>query len=471
MKSLPFHKESEQALLGCLLNSEYSSETWVEISLMLSANDFYMPAHKVLFEAVDFLDKKGSKVDAVTVADYLNKDKQLEKIGGVNYLKELIDQITSPSYMISYAKIIKEKSQMRKVISIFQEGVNKTYEQDFSDFGDFINDLEGKFYELHSPDKEASLQKMSSFLSETIDRLEALSEQKSKIIGVPTGFLELDDKTSGLHPGELSIIAARPSMGKTALGLNIALHASLKENKKVAFFSVEMSKETIMFRLLSLLTKVPLSNLRSGNLNEQQWSQLMSFTDQLEKCPLFINDMSGVSPYDIRSQARHMKIKTGLDLIIVDYLQMMSLKGRTESREREVSEMSRTLKSIAKELKVPVVSLAQLNRGVESRSNRRPLLSDLRESGSIEQDSDVIMLMYRDGYYNSNTPEPDVTEIIIGKQRNGPTGLIKLKWKPQFGAFEDYVDDQIDPKPPIPESPFETRPSSSDLENFAPESP
>jgi replicative DNA helicase len=275
---------------------------------------------------------------------------------------------------------------------------------------------------------------------------------------VSTGFQELDELTAGLHPGELIILAARPSMGKTALSLNMAVNAALNDKKKVAYFSVEMGKEQVMIRALASSARIRLGDLRIGKIDDQAWPRLINTAAALSETGLFIDDTSGISPFEIRAKARRMKAKYGLDMIIIDYLQLMSMKTKMESREREVSEISKLLKSIAKELQVPVIALAQLNRGVEGRSDRRPMLSDLRESGSIEQDADVIMMIYREDYYDRDNPEiKGLAEVIIGKQRNGPVDTVKLRWKPEFGIFENLIRGPDAPMPDAPPPPTPIR--------------
>jgi replicative DNA helicase len=294
----------------------------------------------------------------------------------------------------------------------------------------------------------------SQLVKISLERLEFLYANKGDVTGVASGFFDLDKLTSGFQPGELVIVAARPSMGKTAFSLNLAMSAALREKKSVAYFSVEMGKEQLMTRMLASEGMIPLSQLRSGNIDENSWSKLINAAAKLSEAPIFIDDTSAISPFDIRAKARRLKAKGGLDLIIVDYLQLMSMKQKVESREREVSEISKLLKGLARELKIPVIALAQLNRGVEGRSDRRPLLSDLRESGSIEQDADVIMMLYREEYYDRDTPEiKGLAEVIIGKQRNGPTGTVKLRWRPEFGLFENNIESNNHPLPPNPTRP------------------
>ena len=311
--------------------------------------------------------------------------------------------------------------------------------QNFSKLDTFMDSLEKHLFQLTDSFQTQDMVTINSIIQDNLLQLEELYHKKLSVTGISSSFTELDHLTSGFQAGELTIIAARPSMGKTALSLNMALNASLN-GKRVAFFSIEMSKEQVLKRLLSLTGKIPLSNLRTGQMSSEDWDRLVQAASQLSETQFFIDDSSAISPFEIRSRARRLKARHGLDLLIVDYLQLMRLKTPIESREREVSEISKLLKSMAKELSLPVIALSQLNRGVEGRTNRRPLLSDLRESGSIEQDADVIMMLYRDEYYNTNSDKRGEAELILNKQRNGPTGIVNLNWNPIYGVFENSID-------------------------------
>jgi replicative DNA helicase len=392
---------------------------------------------------------------------------ELEAVGGAAYLAEMSDQTPSTANIASYAKIVQEKSLLRKVISSSQEFVDKAYTQEFENVDAFLDSLEARVFQLTESKTVNGLTDASELVKVSLEKIESLYGNQMTVTGVPSGFNELDDLTAGFHPGELVIVAARPSMGKTAFSLNVALHAVLREKKKVAYFSVEMGKESVMVRMLASAAKIRLGDLRIGKIDDQAWPRLINTAASLSETGLFIDDTSGISPFEIRAKARRMKAKYGLDMIMIDYLQLMSMKNRMESREREVSEISKLLKSISKELAVPVIALAQLNRGVEGRSDRRPMLSDLRESGSIEQDADVIMMLYREDYYDRENPQiKGVAEIIIAKQRNGPTDTVKLRWMPEFGIFDNLVRG---PESPMPDSPKPTpiRRGGKPL-NFAP---
>ncbi|MGZ3722065.1 MAG: replicative DNA helicase, partial [Bdellovibrionales bacterium] len=389
--------------------------------------------------------------DLVTASNLLTEKGELESLGGPAYLAEMIDQTPSTANIATYAKIVQEKSLLRQVISSSQEFLDQAYGSAFENMDSFLDSMEARVFQLAESKTTNGLTDATELVKASLEKIESLFASQMSVTGVGSGFMELDELTAGFHPGELTILAARPSMGKTALSLNIALHAALRDKKKVAYFSVEMGKEQVMIRMLASSAKIRLSDLRIGKIDDQAWPRLINTAAALSETGLFIDDTSGISPFDIRAKARRMKAKYGLDMIIIDYLQLMAMKGKMESREREVSEISKLLKSIAKELQVPVIALAQLNRGVEGRSDRRPMLSDLRESGSIEQDADVIMMIYRGDYYDRDNPEiKGIAEIIIAKQRNGPTDTVKLRWIPDYGIFENLIRG---PDAPMPDAP------------------
>jgi replicative DNA helicase len=442
----PQNITAEQSVLGGLMLEQ---EAWDQVSDLLTENDFYKPTHRIIYTAVRDLNRRGQPTDLVTISNYLMQTNQLDQIGGPTYLAEMMDQTPSIVNIKSYANIVREKSVLRKVITASNQFVEKAYSQDFADIDSFLNEVEGSIFQIAETQTTSDLVDASQLVKLSIDRLEELYATKGDITGVASGFFDLDKMTAGFQPGELIIIAARPSMGKTAFSLNVAMSAALRDKKSVAYFSVEMGKEQVMMRMLASEARISLSQLRSGNIDEYAWPKLINTAAKVSEAPIFIDDTSGISPFDIRAKARRMKARHGLDLIVVDYLQLMSMKQKVESREREVSEISKMLKGLARELKIPVIALAQLNRGVEGRSDRRPMLSDLRESGSIEQDADVIMMLYREDYYDRDTPEiKGLAEVIIGKQRNGPTGTVKVRWRPEYGLFENNIENS--PMPPLP---------------------
>jgi len=433
---LPSHLEAERAILGILLMGE--EEDWDEVASYLKEEDFFQPAHKTIFSHIQKIYKTGQSADPVTVGNSLKASENLEQVGGTSYLSDLINQLTSKANIKAYADITIEKSMLRQVIKKSEEFIQKAYKADYSKIEHFIDYLEQEIFQLGDSRQKTELVPLSHLVSESLNKLEDLYRKKISLTGLSSSFPALDNLTSGFQPSELVILAARPSMGKTAFSLNVALHNALKEKKKVAFFSLEMSKEAVLMRLFSSLAKINLSKIMSGQIEENRWSELINVAAHLSKVDFYIDDSSPISPYEIRSKARRLKARKGLDLIVVDYLQLMQLPEKSETREREVSEMSRLLKSFAKELQIPILTLSQLNRGVEARGNRRPILSDLRESGAIEQDADLIMMLYRESYYEESA-EKDLAEVIISKQRNGPTGTVELKWIPEYGTFENLI--------------------------------
>ena len=447
-ESLPFNLDAEQSLLGVLLLE--GEEAWDDVAPLINENDFFQPAHKTIFSQIKKLYQKGQVSDLVTVGNSLKQDATLEQVGGIAYLSEIAEKITSTANVKAYAQIIKEKSLLRKIIQKSKDFIQKSYKEDYIKIEHFLDYLESEVFKLGEERTNSDLVPMNSLIESGLKKLEDLYRKKISVTGLSSSFQALDSLTSGFQPSELLILAARPSMGKTSLALNFALHSALSK-KKVAFFSLEMSREQVLIRLLSSLAKVNLSQLVNGQVSDHHWSEIISAAATLSESGLYVDDSSPLSPYEIRAKARRLKSKEDLDLIIIDYLQLMNLPEKRESREREVSEISRLLKSLAKELKIPVIALSQLNRGVESRSVKRPILSDLRESGSIEQDADVIMMLYREDYYNDErTGQTGVADLIINKQRNGPTGTIQLRWLPEYSTFEDNIE-RMDQKIPLPE--------------------
>lgn len=462
----PQNIDAEKSVLGGLLLEQ---EAWDEISDLLGEDDFYKPSHRKIYGAIKELHRREMPSDLVTVSNLLMEKGDLDTIGGASYLAEMIDQTPSAANIVSYAKIVHEKALLRKVISTSQDFISKAFEGDFETMDSFMDTVEAKIFQLTEATAQGGLVDASSLVKTSLEQLEALYGKQLTVTGIPSGFAELDELTSGFQPGELIIIAARPSMGKTAFSLNLALHAAMKEKKKIAYFSVEMGKESVMVRLLANAAKIRMGDLRTGRIDDQAWPRLINTAASLSETGLFIDDTAGISPFEIRAKARRMKAKHGLDMIMIDYLQLMGMKQKMESREREVSEISKLLKSIAKELQVPVIALAQLNRGVEGRSDRRPMLSDLRESGSIEQDADVIGMLYREDYYDRDNPEvKGIAEVIIAKQRNGPTDIVKLRWVPEFGIFENLIRGPEAPMPTTPPPQQGGRSEGRRPLNFAP---
>lgn len=444
----PQNIEAEQAIIGAVL---LDPEAWDQVSDVIISEDFFRPAHQKIYESIADLHKRGMQVDLITVSNDLSVKGEMDGVGGPTYLVDVVEKTISSANVTAYAKIVREKSLLRKLITVQTQTIERAYSEEYEDVESFIDEAEAKLFALSETRQASGLVAAKEILKSTVIKIEELYKKKSDITGVATGFTFLDKMTSGLQPGELTIIAARPSMGKTAFSLNVVQYAALRQKKKIAYFSIEMPKDQVMMRLLASEAKINLKEIITGKIGENAWPKLINAAGHFGDSGLYIDDSSELSPYDVRARARRLKAQFGLDCIMIDYLQLMKLKQKVESREREVSEISKTLKAIAKELSIPVVALAQLNRSVESRSDRRPMLSDLRESGSIEQDADVIMMLYRDDYYEKDDPgKAGNAEVIIGKQRNGPTGSVKLKWESEFGRFKDA---EFEPQSPVPQPP------------------
>ncbi len=458
----PQSLEAEYSVLGGLM---LEREAYDQVADLVNSSDFYKPSHQSIFQAISDLHMKAQPVDLVTVTNLLQSRNELDVIGGPEYLLTLVDKVVSAANIDSHAKIIREKSLLRRLISTSTGLIEKSYGTDYADVQSLIDYAESEILKVGEQNVSSGLVGSMDIVKSAVEKIEDLYRRKADVTGVPTGFIELDRITSGLHAGELIIIAARPSMGKTALSLNIASHMALRAKKTVAYFSVEMGKESVMMRLLASEAKINMGEIRNGRIQDSSWPKLIQSAGAISEAPLFIDDTSGISPFEIRARCRRLKATHGLDCIMIDYLQLMDLKMKVESRERAVSEISKGLKAIAKEMKIPVIALAQLNRGVEGRSDRRPMLSDLRESGSIEQDADVIMMLYRDDYYDKDDPDKaGHAEIIIGKQRNGPTGTVKLQFDAKYNRFRDADAGVVSPLPP-PQAP---PPMPGKPRNFAP---
>lgn len=459
----PQNLEAEQSILGGLMLDANALD---QVEDLISTDDFYKPAHQRIFSVIKELHHKNEKADLLTVSNLLDSRQEMENVGGAAYLATLLEKTISAANIQAYAKIVKEKSILRRLIEASVGIVDKAYTAEYEDIETFVDQAEADIFKIAENKSTQGLVGAWSIVESSIKRIEELYKRKEDITGLSTGFMGLDSQTAGMHPGELTIIAARPSMGKTAFSLNIAGHVALRLKKTVAYFSIEMGKDSVMTRMLAGEAKVNMSELRSGKIKDDSWPRLIAAAGSLSEAPLFIDDTAGISPFEIRARARRLKAQYGLDLIMIDYLQMMSLKQRVDSREREVAEISKSLKGIAKELQIPIIALAQLNRGVDSRGDRRPMLSDLRESGSIEQDADVVMMLYRDDYYDKEDPDKaGHAEVIIGKQRNGPTGTVKLRFDAKTNRFRD-AEPESSVAPMMP--PQAAPPIMGKPRNFAP---
>ncbi len=433
----PQNVEAEQSILGSILLENGSINAALEI---INKDDFYNEAHRKIFSVIVELSDRNEPVDLITLSNAL-KDKQLlDSVGGTAYLASLVDNVPSAANVANYAKIVKEKAILRGLIGSATEIINSCYETG-SDVDQVLDKAEHSIFEISENKVRPSFYPIKDIVRESFRAIEDLFTRKELITGVATGFDRIDDMTSGLQNSDLIIIAGRPSMGKTAFALNIAQHAALETQTPVAIFSLEMSKEQLAFRMLASEAKVDSQRLRKGFLGETDWPKLTTAAGRLSEAPLYIDDTPAISVLEMKAKSRRLKADQGLGLVVVDYIQLMRAGGYTNSREQEISEISRSLKALAKELKVPVIALSQLNRKVEDRPNRRPQMADLRESGAIEQDADVIAFIYRDEVYNKSDDNPDkgVAEIIIGKQRNGPTGAVKLAFLDKFTTFENLA--------------------------------
>ena len=433
----PQNLEAEQSILGSILLENSAINSALEI---LTKNEFYSEAHRKIFSVIIELSEKNEPVDLITLSNALKDRNYLDSVGGTTYLASLVDNVPSAANIANYAKIVKEKAILRGLIGSATEIITNCYETG-TDVEQILDKAEHSIFEISENKVRPSFYPIRDIVKESFRSIEDLYSRKELITGVPTGFEKIDDLTSGLQKSDLIIIAGRPSMGKTAFALNIAQFASLESQIPVAIFSLEMSKEQLAFRLLASEAKVDSQRLRKGFLGETDWPKLTTAAGRLSEAPLFIDDTPAITVLEMKAKSRRLKADAGLGLIVVDYIQLMRGGSYRDSREQEISEISRSLKGLAKELRVPVIALSQLNRKVEDRTNRRPQMADLRESGAIEQDADVIAFIYRDEVYNKSddNPEKGIAEIIIGKQRNGPTGTIKLAFLEKFTSFENLA--------------------------------
>jgi replicative DNA helicase len=430
IRSMPQNLEAEQSVLGSMLIDKTAIAQAAEV---LNAEDFYRDSHKVIFNAIRDLYQKDVPVDMITLIDYLRSTENLEDAGGITYITEISNSIPSTANLLSYIQIVEDKSILRKLIRSSTEIIETSYNK--QDNVESVIDLaEKKIFNLAEKKNTSDFEPMNAVLERGFLEIERLFNNKGETTGVPSGFKDLDDKTSGFQKGDMVLIAARPSMGKTTFVLNLAQHAALRSGKKVAIFSLEMSKEQLAYKLLCAEANVDMLKLRTGNLDDKDWENIARASGPLAAAKIFIDDTAGVSVMEMRSKCRRLKMEHGIDMIIIDYLQLMS-GSNPENRQQEVSEISRSIKAIAKEMQCPVLALSQLSRAPEQRADHRPMLSDLRESGSIEQDADIVMFLYRDEYYNKETEDKNMAECIIAKQRNGPVGTVKLAWLGQYSKF------------------------------------
>ena len=434
----PQNIEAEQSVLGAMLIEKEAIPKVMEI---LRDTDFYREAHRVIFNAMLELYNKNEAVDMITVTEILKRDNKLEDVGGIAYVTSLANAVPTAANVTYHASIIEEKSILRQLVSVSTQIASMGYEAN-DDVKNIIDSAESKILEISNRKKTADFTPINEIVLDSFKSIEALMGNKNGLTGLPTGFEDLDNLTSGLHGSDFIILAARPSMGKTAFALNVVQNVAIRAAKKVggapktvAFFSLEMSKEQLVTRMIAMDSLVDSQKVQTGQLAEDDWDQVLASAESIAAAPLYIEDSSALTISELRSKCRQLKSKNNLGLIIIDYLQLMSTTGRVESRQQFVSDMSRSLKMLARELDVPIIALSQLNREVDKRPDHKPVLADLRESGSIEQDADVVMFIYRDDYYNPDTDKKGISEIIIAKQRKGATGSVDLVWLQEYTKF------------------------------------
>ena len=422
---MPNSAETEQAVIGSILMDK---DKMVDVADILVPDDFYQSEYRMIYQAMMQINSEGRPVDLVTVLEQLKSMNVPPEVSSLDFMREIVNSVATSANAKHYARIVKEKSLLRKVIKVNETIMEECYAGHES-ADSILEETEKQLFKLLQSRGAEDITPIKDVVMEAINRIEAASKQSGSVTGVPTGFTDLDYRTAGLQPSDMILVAARPSMGKTAFALNLAANAACKKHITTAIFSLEMSKVQLVNRFLSMESSVSAQNLRTGNLSETEWEKLVEGASIIGNSGLVIDDTPGISISDMRSKCRKIKLEhDDLGLIIIDYIQLMTSNTRSESRQQEVSEISRSLKALARELNVPVVALSQLSRAVEQRPDHRPMLSDLRESGAIEQDADVVMFLYRDEYYKKDTDKPGVAEVIIAKQRNGPVGTVELAW-------------------------------------------
>ena len=441
LKLPPHSIEAEIHVLGGVLTD---NSVWERIVERVNEGDFYRKDHQIIFKAITALDAEGKPYDVVTVAEWLDNHQLLESAGGLPYLAALAENTAGASNINAYADIVRKRSILRQLIRATNQISETVFNPQGRSSDEILDYAEQSVFEIAEQEAKGrkSYRTIKDLLVKALDRVDELFRRDNPITGVPTGFDDFDDKTAGLQAADLIIIAGRPSMGKTAFAVNIAEHAAIKGKLSVAVFSMEMPGEQLAMRMMSSLGRIDQHKVRTGKLNDDDWPRLTSAVEILKDVRLFIDDTPALTPAELRARCRRISRESGLDLIIVDYLQLMQVPGTVENRATEISEISRSLKAMAKELNVPVVALSQLNRSLESRTDKRPVMSDLRESGAIEQDADVIVFIYRDEVYNPDSPNKGIAEVIIGKQRNGPIGMVKLAFLGQYTRFENYIEEK-----------------------------
>ncbi len=427
----PHSIEAEESILGSMIVDKSAINTAVEI---IRPEDFYRQSNGEIYSAIIDLFNKNEPVDLITLQEELKRRGTLESIGGVTYLANLSGGVATTANTEYYCKIVDEKSTLRKLITSSNEIIGKAYE-DSEDVNIIIEVAEKNIFDITQGSQREGFSPINEVLLDSFAKIEEMAANKGGLTGLTTGFIDMDMKLSGLQKSDLILLAARPSMGKTALGINIVTNSALKAGAKVAVFSLEMSKEQLVQRMIAATAHVDLQKIISGRLNEEEWLNIINSMGPLSAADVFIDDTAGITLMEMKAKCRRLKIESGLDLVVIDYLQLMEMEGRQESRQQEISSISRGLKALAKEMDCPVIALSQLSRAPELRADHRPILSDLRESGAIEQDADVVLFLYRDDYYNEDSDQKNIGELIIAKHRNGPTGTLELVFKKEFTKF------------------------------------
>ncbi len=428
---LPHSIEAEQSVIGSMLMDR---DAIVTVSELLQGDDFYGKQYGIVFEAMVELYNEAKPVDMITLQDRLKEKDVPPEVSSLEFVKDILDTVPTSANARYYANIVAEKALLRRLIKVNEEIANTCY-LGKEPVEDILNETEQKIFRLVQKRRVDEFVPIRKIVSDALQKIEIASHNKGVVTGIATGFVDLDYRTAGMQPSDLVLIAARPSMGKTAFALNIAEYVAFRANRTVAIFSLEMSKEQLVNRLFSLESRVDAQKLRTGSLDDNDWEKLIESAAVIGKSNLIIDDTPGISVPELRSKCRKYKLEHDLQMVIIDYLQLMSASGKNDSRQQEISEISRSLKALARELQVPVLALSQLSRAPEQRPDHRPMLSDLRESGAIEQDADVVMFIYRDDYYNKDSELKNISEIIIAKQRNGPIGTVNLVWLPEYTKF------------------------------------
>ncbi len=440
LKVPPHSIEAEQSVLGGLM---LDNEAWMNVAERISVEDFYRRDHGSIYRAIERLADDNQPFDVVTLAEWLERHQELDQVGGMGYLAELAENTPSAANIKAYADIVRQRAILRDLISAGTQITDNAFQTEGRTPDELLDIAESLVFEIAERESRgrSGFRPIKELLVDALDRIDQLFQRDNPITGVATGFYELDSMTSGLQKSDLVIIAGRPSMGKTAFALNIAQHAAIKEELPVAIFSMEMPSDQLAMRMMSSLGRIDQHKVRTGKLGDDDWPRLTHSVGILSEVSMFIDDTPALTPGDLRARCRRLAREHGLGLIVIDYLQLMQVHGSTENRATEISEISRSLKALAKELSCPVVALSQLNRSLEQRTDKRPVMSDLRESGAIEQDADVIMFIYRDEVYDEDTTDTGIAEIIIGKQRNGPIGTRKLRFFGEYTSFENLAHD------------------------------